>query len=70
MSSPNPTGVTSDICNCSTIIITSNNPVTVGKHSEELGEYLLAGEVGGRPVYRHVGGNFYLYYQEVRTTSY
>jgi len=64
LSSPNPTGVTSDICNCSTIIITSNNPVTVGKHSEELGQYRLAGELGGRPVYRHVRGGFYLYYQE------
>ena len=63
LNSPNPAPVTNDVCNCSSILITSNNPVTVAKHSTELGQYRLAGELGGRPVYRHVRGGFYLYYQ-------
>ena len=63
LNSPNPAPVTNEVCNCSSILITSNNPVTVAKHSSELGQYRLAGELGGRPVYRHVRGGFYLYYQ-------
>ena len=63
LNSPNPAPITNEVCNCSSILITSNNPVTVAKHSSELGQYRLAGELGGRPVYRHVRGGFYLYYQ-------
>jgi hypothetical protein len=64
LASLHPAEVASEVCNCSSIIITSNHPVTVAKHSGELGRYRLAGELGGRPVYRHARGGFYLYYQE------
>ena len=38
----------------------------MAKHSAELGQYRLAGELSGRPVYRHTRGGFYLYYQQVK----
>ena len=37
----------------------------MAKHSAELGQYQLAGELSGRPVYRHTRGGYYLYYQQV-----
>ena len=54
----------SDICNCSKIIVTSNNPTTISKHAKELGQYALVGELSGRPVYKHVSRSYYLYYQQ------
>ena len=41
-------------CNCSKIIMSSNNPTTLTKHGAELGQYTLVGGLAGRPVYRHV----------------
>ena len=38
----------------------------MAKHSAELGQYQLAGELSGRPVYRHTRGGYYLYYQQVK----
>ena len=52
------------LCNCSSIIVTSSNPTTIGKHGRELGQYRLAGQMFGRPVYRHAEGSYYLYYQQ------
>eukprot|EP00092_Neocalanus_flemingeri_P105527 GFUD01135286.1.p1 GENE.GFUD01135286.1~~GFUD01135286.1.p1 ORF type:complete len:415 (-),score=38.97 GFUD01135286.1:208-1452(-) len=54
----------SEVCNCSKIIITSNNPTTIAKHAKELGQYALVGELSGRPVYKHVSRSYYLYYQQ------
>jgi len=56
--------VLSNICNCSKIIITSNNPTTISKHAKELGQYSLVGELSGRPVYKHMSRSYYLYYQQ------
>ena len=39
-------------CNCSKLIMTSNNPATLAKHGGELGQYSLVGGMAGRPVYR------------------
>ena len=50
-------------CNCTRIIMTSNNPTTISKHGSELGQYNLIGGLGGRPVYRHIHRSFYLFYQ-------
>eukprot|EP00090_Calanus_glacialis_P020657 TRINITY_DN31854_c0_g1_i1.p1 TRINITY_DN31854_c0_g1~~TRINITY_DN31854_c0_g1_i1.p1 ORF type:complete len:998 (-),score=131.89 TRINITY_DN31854_c0_g1_i1:38-3031(-) len=60
----NTNAALSDICNCSKIIITSNNPTTISKHAKELGQYSLVGELSGRPVYKHVSRSYYLYYQQ------
>ena len=50
-------------CNCSKLIMSSNNPVTLSKHGGELGQYSLVGGMAGRPVYRHVARPYYLFYQ-------
>ena len=50
-------------CNCSKLIMSSNNPVTLSKHGGELGQYSLVGGMAGRPVYRHVARPSYLFYQ-------
>ena len=50
-------------CNCSKIIMTSNNPTTISKHGAELGQYNLIGSLNDRPVYRHDSRQFYLFYQ-------
>ena len=50
-------------CNCSKIIMTSNNPTTISKHGAELGQYTLVGGLHGRPVYRHIHRSFFLFYQ-------
>ena len=50
-------------CNCSKIIMTSNNPTTISKHGAELGQYNLIGSLHDRPVYRHDSRQFYLFYQ-------
>ena len=50
-------------CNCSKLIMTSNNPTTISKHGSELGQYVLVGGLHGRPVYKHVHRSFFLFYQ-------
>ncbi|XP_023347561.1 uncharacterized protein LOC111716356 [Eurytemora carolleeae] len=55
-----------DICNCTTIIISSSNPSTISIHSGELGQYTLVGVKAGRPFYKHTSNRFFLYYHEGR----
>ena len=50
-------------CNCSKIIMSSNNPTTLSKHGAELGQYNLIGSLNERPVYRHNSREYYLFYQ-------
>ena len=50
-------------CNCSKLIMTSNNPTTISKHGAELGQYILIGGLSGRPVYKHIHRSFFLFYQ-------
>ena len=50
-------------CNCSKIIMSSNNPTTLSKHGAELGQYNLIGSLNERPVYRHHSREYYLFYQ-------
>ncbi len=50
-------------CNCSELMMSSNNPVTLRKHGESMGQYSIVGEMAGRPVYRHKQSQDYLFYQ-------
>ena len=50
-------------CNCSKLVMSSDNPVTLQKHGQSMGHYSLVGEMEGRPVYRHRKSRDYLFYQ-------
>ena len=50
-------------CNCSQLVMRSDNPVTLGKHGHSMGQYGLVDEMAGRPMYRHKESHSYLFYQ-------
>ena len=50
-------------CNCSEVMMSSDNPVTLRKHGESMGLFSLVGGMTGRPVYRHTQSQDYLFYQ-------
>ena len=50
-------------CNCSQLVMRSDNPVTLDKHGQSMGQYGLVGERAGRPMYRHKESQSYLFYQ-------
>lgn len=50
-------------CNCSELVMSSDNPVTLRKHGESMGQFSLVGGMAGRPVYRHKQSQDYLFYQ-------
>ena len=54
--------LSSTVCDCPKIVISSQNPNTVEKHGSQLGPYKLQDVQDGRPVYKHESNNQYLYY--------
>ena len=50
-------------CNCSELVMSTDNPVTLRKHGQSMGQYSLIGEMEGRPMYRHRRSQDYLFYQ-------
>ena len=58
----NVTGLDSTICDCQLVEVTSDNEATQEKHGNQLGQYRLIQVQAGRPIYKHVSAEQYLYY--------